>query len=290
MERTRHHDSGVPSRRPVIIAGASASTLGTLSIPPQQAVGVGIHALDLDLRAAWRCPSVESIRSLPTLRVHSVWLPMQYAGPGAEHRTQRLRGFLNFAATRCGLRTIVLPRNQPVRYIGIPLGSIARQMADLYGIRIALSIPADDVIALEGSHLEHVANMRRLAEEWDLDIALDLSSPHIDAWEAEAVLMRLFPRLTLVRMQTWLDRDGLPFHRPSARVCMRSASMLADQAYRNTISIEAWGRSALDWARPARPGLREAMQTRADIIGAYERVARVEGPRRRQSSEPEPRP
>lgn len=282
MERIRQHDPASPYRRPTILVGSRSATFGKMTVSPVHAADAGIHGIDLDLRRAWRCPSIEDIRSLPTTRIKSVWLPMQYAGPMSEQRASRLRAFLNFSATRCGLRTIVLPKNRPVRHQGIALGSMVQQLADWYGIRVAVSIPADSLIQQSGSHLEHVANMRRVAEEWDLDIALDLTSPCIEHWEAEAALVRLFPRLTLVRLQPWLDRDGLPVHTGPARVCMRSASMLADQAYSGTISIEASAAASGWWSLPSRPGLRDAIQTRADILAHYERVSQVDFIRRHQ--------
>lgn len=282
MDSTRPHDARPPYRRPTMLAGARGSTFGKMSVSPADAAEVGLHGIDLDLRRSWRCPSVDDARIHPATRIKSVWLPMQYAGLLSEQRISRLRIFLNFAATRCGLRTIVLPKNTPVRHQGITLGRMVQQLADWYGLRIAVSIPADHLIHQPGSHLERVANMRRVAEEWDLDIALDLTSPGIEQWEAEAALVRLFPRLALVRMRPWLGRDGLPLHTSPGRVCMRSASMLADQAYCGAISIEAWGSTLEWWSLATRPGLHDAIQTRADIIAHYERVQQVEAHRRFQ--------
>lgn len=282
MDTTHHPDPRTPFRRPTILVGSRASTFGRMSVSPTEAADAGIHGLDLDLRRAWQCPSIDDVRIMPTTRIKSVWLPMQYAGPMSEKRVSRLQAFLNFTAARCGLRTIVLPKNIPVRHQGIPLGSMAQQLSDWYGLRIAVSIPADSLIQQSGSHLEHVANMRRVAEEWDLDIALDLTAPGIEQWEAEAALVRLFPRLTMVRMRPWLDRDGLPVHTSPARVCMRSASMLADQAYERSISIEAWSGSPAWWSFPAHPGIRDAIQTRSDILAHYERVAQVDVTRRQR--------
>lgn len=280
MDTTRYHQQGIPYRRPTILAGSRSATFGKMTVSPDHAAESGIHGIDLDLRHAWRCPSIEEVRSHPMARIKSVWLPMQYAGPWSEQRASRLRTFLNFIATRCGLRTIVLPKNIPVRHQGIALGSIVHQLADWYGLRVAVSIPADTLIQQPGSHLERVVNMRRVAEEWDLDIALDLTSPGIEQWEAEAALMRLFPRLALVRMRPWLDRDGLPVHTSPARVCMRSASMLADQAYCGAISIEAWAVAPSWLSMASHPGLRDAIQTRADILAHYERVSQVDLSRR----------
>jgi hypothetical protein len=282
MDLTRQQDSGAPYRRPTMLMGSRGSAFGRMSVTPDQAIEVGMYGLDLDLRRAWRSPSIDDVRVHPTARIKSVWLPMQYAGPFSEQRVSRLRDFLNFCATRCGLKTIVLPKNTPVRHEGIALGRLAQQLAEWFGLRIAVSIPADHLIQQPGSHLERVANMRRVAEEWDLDIALDLTATGIDQWEAEAALMRLFPRLTLVRLRPWLDRDGMPLHTNPARVCMRSASMLADQAYGGTISIESSRVLPGSWSMSSQHGLQDATLSRADVQAHYERVQQLDANRRFQ--------
>jgi hypothetical protein len=50
------------------------------------------------------------------------------------------------------------------------------------------------------AHLTRLSLLRNLAEEWDLDLALDLSGPVDWLWEAEAAVFRLAPRLRLVRI------------------------------------------------------------------------------------------
>ncbi|MDP9363149.1 MAG: hypothetical protein M3Q10_02760 [Chloroflexota bacterium] len=63
--------------------------------------------------------------------------------------------------------------------------------------------------------------LRRLAEEWDLGIVLDLAGPIDPRWEAEAAVARLGARLVLLR----LDADvasGLSYGRarPAARALL----------------------------------------------------------------------
>lgn len=265
-----------------MLVGSQGSAFGRMSVTPDQASDAGMYGLDLDLRRSWRSPSIADVRIQPNARIKSVWLPMQYAGPYSGPRAARLRDFLNMCATQCGLKTIVLPKNTPVRRQGIALGRTAQQLADWYGLRIAVSIPADHLIHQSGSHLERVANMRRVAEEWDLDIALDLTAADIDQWEAEAALMRLFPRLTLVRLQPWLDREGVALHTSAARICMRSASMLADQAYSGAISIASRPTLTSALSMSLLPGLRDVTLSRADVLAHYERVQILDANRRFQ--------
>jgi hypothetical protein len=50
------------------------------------------------------------------------------------------------------------------------------------------------------AHLARLSLLRNLAEEWDFDLALDLSGPIDWLWEAEAAVFRLAPRLRLLRV------------------------------------------------------------------------------------------
>lgn len=50
------------------------------------------------------------------------------------------------------------------------------------------------------AHLARLSLLRNFAEEWDLDLALDLSGPIDWLWEAEAAVFRLAPRLRLLRI------------------------------------------------------------------------------------------
>lgn len=261
-----------PVRRPTILLGSSTSLLGRPLISAAAANRAGLYGIDLDLRSAWRCPSIEDLRESPTTRIRSVWLPSQYAGAFSELRTSRLQEFLNHAATQCGLRTIVLPKTTPVRRQGIPLGRVAQHLSDLYGVRSAVSISADSLMREAGSHLEHVANMRRVAEEWDLDIALDLTTPGIDQWEAEAALMRLFPRLGIVRIRPWQHPSGAVLHSSTARAGLRTVSMLADQAYNELISIAPYPVQPSWISALFPPKLVATQQTREEVLSVYDRI------------------
>ena len=50
------------------------------------------------------------------------------------------------------------------------------------------------------AHPDRLVVLRRLAEEWDFDLALDLCGPIDPTWESEAAISKLMPRLTLVRI------------------------------------------------------------------------------------------
>lgn len=272
MDPVHRVDSKPSFRRPTILIGADASPLGRPVITPPQAAGAGLYGIDLDLRTSWRSPSVDDIRDTSTARIRSVWLPAQYTGLFSEQRASRLQDFLMFAAARCGLRTVVMPKSTTNRSQGVPLGTIARQLADSHNVRIAVQIAADSVLRERASHLDHVANMRRVAEEWNLDIALDLTAPGLGRWEAEAALMRLFPRLSLVRIHPWLEADGQHSLTESARAALRSVNMLADQAYVGLISIAPVTMQPAWLASLFPPGLNPASATRKEILATYDRI------------------
>jgi hypothetical protein len=56
--------------------------------------------------------------------------------------------------------------------------------------------------ALRGgrSHLVQLSSVRRVAEEWDLGVALDLAGRFDPTWEAEAAISRIGRRLRLLRL------------------------------------------------------------------------------------------
>ncbi|HYH12141.1 MAG TPA: hypothetical protein VD789_07280 [Thermomicrobiales bacterium] len=145
-------------------------------ISQSQAANAGLYGIDLDLRRAWRSPGPDDLDSEPSIRVRSVWLPAHYSGPFCEQRAERLTGFLERAAASHGLRTIILPRPGPSHPHGVQLSSVARDVASRSGAKLALRLGAETLLERSGSHLEHVANMRRIAEEWEMEIALDLTA------------------------------------------------------------------------------------------------------------------
>jgi hypothetical protein len=257
-------------RRPTILVGSDATWLGRPTIGAGDAATAGLYGLDLDLRRSWRAPSELDIERLDTVRIRSVWLPTAYTGVAVEQRTERLRAFLARAASLHGLRTIVVsPRSTSEN---VPLNTIAREQADAAGIRLALEVRAEALLDERGSHLSRVANIRRFAEEWDLDIALDLGSGDLAGWETEAALMRLFPRLTLVRIGPMHGPTGHHAITPSASVCMRTVKMLADQAFGGMIGVLPVAPQPAWWSWASHPTLAAAVSAREEILAAYDRI------------------
>jgi hypothetical protein len=261
-----------PFRRPTIVIGTMSTPLGRPIITPELAVGSGFYALDLDLIRAWTCSDFSALSEASVTRVRSVWIPRQYTGMWRGARAARLRYFLTSAVEDLGLRTVVVPQSRGESKRGTSLGQLARQISSLGGLRIAMRVGAETLLAQPGSHLDHVANLRRMAEEWDLDLSLDLTGPGIEEWEAEATLMRLFPRLTMVRIRPLHTSDGALSAESSSRVAFRTIVMLADQAYSGLISIAPEMADLARFIPGSFPPLRPVSLTRDEILAAYDRI------------------
>jgi hypothetical protein len=87
-------------------------------------------------------------------------------------------------------------------------------------------------------HLRWLQLLRHLAGEWDFDIALDLLGGIDDAWEAEAAILKLGPRLRLIR-----SPDPTPQLSPSReeRLVRRIMSAALGAGFGGILSIRPYG-------------------------------------------------
>lgn len=264
-----------PGGRPTVLYGGEATWFGSMGGMIESASEHEFYSVDVDLRSSWITPSwtVTEMRLSGTMvRIRSVWIPGIMAGPFSKLRTDRLMEFLRGCRNDHGLRTIVIPRAAHVRH-GSSLGPHIRQFAaERTGSspRMAVGIRAVDLGGQKG-HLDHIRSIRHLAEEWDLDVALDLTGPVPRDWEAEAAIVRLLPRLALVRIAPEAG-DGLYDHRSIATrsIAARSIAILADQGYSGPISL-APSVHPLSMLVAARgPGERELIVRNA-VLDQYDR-------------------
>lgn len=109
------------------------------------------------------------------------------------------------------------------------------------------------------THLNDLGRLRRFAEEWDVDIALDLSAPVDRFWEAEAAIWRLTPRLQIVRFGALNARFG---RRTEPRLAARVLAALADGGYAGRIAIAPKGPVA-PWRQD---GIREETRLIARLV------------------------
>jgi len=261
---------------------------GNLSAIAAATRAAGFHAIDLDLThnvIPPRWPGAALDGQWMGLRIRSCWLPPTLSGPLARRRALALLEFLRRGRDEAGLRTLVLPRSASGR--GVPMATTVRELTSgTSGTHLKLAVAVDAAtLAANPSQRNALQSIRRMAEEWDLEIALDLTVPTKSAWEAEAAVLRLLPRLRLVRLPCRTNDvvDSV------TRVVDRTVAMLADQGFAGTFSLMP----------PPAPALRPHPSKSADharreaerILARYDRIERdlAADPRLRQlpgTSEP----
>lgn len=139
-------------------------------------------------------------------------------------------------------------------------------------------------------HLAELAAIRRNAEEWDLDLALDLHGPIDPRWEAEAAITKLRSRLMVVRFGPLASR---PPGRGRERATARVLATLADGLYDGVIAISpclssyrpptvnALAQSCYETARFIRSRyalVHDAMPDRMQPEYGHQRETRQDGP------------
>lgn len=211
--------------------------IGVLSTVAQRA---GTQGLDLDL--ARRSIVTGGLSGGPRLdaslagSLDGLWLPLQRRPRCGAARADRFVDDWISLANRLDIRRVVVDREAALRPIGDrdkrPL-LIRLQEGVGPATRIALVLRPD---ALEGNrpHLASMSSLRRTAEEWDFDLAVDLLGPLDPRWEAEAALQRIFGRLALVRLSS-VGPDQAPDGR--TRLTKRTLSWLLDQSFAGTLSL-----------------------------------------------------
>jgi hypothetical protein len=228
-----------PTRRPTIVAGIGTSWTGSIGKALARAEMHQFFGVDLDLRQALMMPSAASIATQAQtgmVRMRSAWIPGAITGPMAAQRTAGMWRVLEYGVEHMGLRTVVLPRSSEVTRGDFLGAEVRKRMQDAAHGNVRLAIGVRGAAVYRGhDQLAQLQTLRHTAEEWDLDIALDLAGNVPHYLEAEAAVVRLLPRLTVVRIPSWVSASGeLNTDDPISR---RVVSILADQSYTGTISI-----------------------------------------------------
>ena len=238
----------IPAARPTLILGGDSNLLGSVRRALAVAAVGSFYAIDLDLRHSWRAPSCAQILPVAereTIRIRSVWLPDTMRGPMLVQRSQRLDDFLRQSRDGHGLRQLIVPRLHQ-QEDGYNVSRLARDLTKHTGgvVRLAIGVHASSFVR-QPDYLDRITAIRRAVEEWDIDIALDLTGNVSPRWECEAAVAKMFRRLALVRIDPWLDEDGMPDISPRAQLAARTLAMLADQGYTGIISLYPFTRSIL---------------------------------------------
>ena len=181
-------------------------------------------------RAGCHRPRIQPCPDTDVIRIRSVWVPDRIEGWLAAKRMGRLTAFLTSGSRVDGVahdRPAAIGRIGAGSTIGADLRKhLTRQRRT--SVRFALGIRGSR-IHRGHDQLVQLTALRHMAEEWDLDLALDLSGDVPHYLEAEAAVLRLLPRLTMVRIPTWVSRTGeLSTDDPISR---RVVAILADQGY-----------------------------------------------------------
>ncbi len=261
--------------RPTIVLAGAAGALGSVRETLRTAAHGPFYAVDLDVRQSWWQPSwrsVSAIASRETVRVRSIWLPEHISGIAFEGRSRRLDDFLRHGRDEFGLRELIVPRLTSETQ-GFNVSRLARDLSKRTNgaVRLAIGIRAETLIR-EPDHLDRISAIRRAVEEWDLDIALDLTGDVSSRWEAEAVVARILPRLALVRLNPWLRMDGVPDSGIAGHLAGRTIAMLMDQGYSGIISLHpftaAWPNRV---STPAALAIAELLQE--DVLSRHARMS-----------------
>lgn len=212
---------------PVLTLSTRCSRTLRLSTVARVARDADLDGLDIDpSEAVLPGPSaLATVSEKFALPIRSVWLPAPSVWMG--WRRKHARDAM-LAAARASFASVVV--------VDLPLGSDRRPSRSLLtstteafrasvrpGTRICVGLRPRQ---LEGgrAHLVELTALRRLAEEWDFEIALDLAGPIDPRWEAEAAIARLGARLGLMRLETEAV-TGPPFGRCRAAARALSAAI-----------------------------------------------------------------
>lgn len=205
--------------------------------PPSRvpaAIAADLDGLDLHLRrrsSSWSAPAASG----RALAIHAIWAPSTPSGARA-NIDQLLSVSRELGTTSRGAALVLdgdraLTQGDERRATIEAVERLRRHLPTQTPVLVSISAKR-----LEGGrdHLRHLTGIRRLTEEWDFGVALDLSGPIDETWEAEAAITRLMPRLWLLRVGT-LDGRGRAFGRPT--LTARALAAAADCGFGGIIAL-----------------------------------------------------
>lgn len=216
-----------PSRPRILLARGGPWPRGSfaVAIPPD----VPPPPIDLDLRVRplpWQ--------AAPAVAPTSVWLSSGVLDMTVAAVVSGLRGQVGDAVPGT-IAVDIPPDGDAHQGIMAHLDALAGALAGETGPpRVALGMRSTRLVGGR-RHLATLTAIRRLAEEWNLGIALDLTGGFDPQWEAEAAIVRLGKRLVLLRVGSRaiglgpIDRD---------RVARRAVRAAIERCPDLSISIE----------------------------------------------------
>lgn len=225
----------------------------------------GLDGLDVDIShgsMSLRPDQLAERAAAAGTSIRSVWLPPSGPTPSKwpwlGHR--RHVGWEVVEAGSVGTVVVERPTHGPDRMVGpAPIGIASIRASVPSKTRIAIGLRSSDLLGTR-DHLIALAALRRYAEEWDVHLAIDLSGRVDPAWEVEAALMRLLPRLSVIRLRLpgyGQGRQGLD------RTTARAVATLTDLRFTGTVAIVP---SVRVWQRWWPPAIADVTQATADAL------------------------
>lgn len=257
-----------PAPRPTIALGWYLPPTGSLVGLAETSLRTELYSVDLDARRALIAPSVAAVgksdESGP-VRIRSIWLPSRIDGLFSGSRTRRILAFLSASLETNATRSLIIPPDT-ARASETSLQPRIRALLESqqFGhVRLHYGIDAA-MLSREPRHLQQLLRIRHVAEEWDIDLALDLTGSLYPGWEAEAAVMKVLPRLAVVR---------LPAEIGQRTYAGRTVATLADQGFTGTISVSPTSPLATILLRQGATHDRVA-ELRNSILAEYDRRSR----------------
>ncbi len=187
-------------------------TLSTTSSLPRSLnwyseVADELGAVGLDLDATTRVGRIRTgLRSVPDsalfVGLSSIWVSAIDLEPAVRDLERQTPGLIGKNAVREISLAIRLPGNTESHADHLTMQT-AREAFELlpWASGVTIVVPA---AAPEGgrAHITRLRRLRRLVEEWDMTLGLDLSEATDARWEAEVAIQIAGPRLALVRLRT----------------------------------------------------------------------------------------
>jgi hypothetical protein len=194
----------------------------------------GISELDIDLSDG-RLHSAGSLArhaERAGVSIRAVWLPERDRRDRGKQRTE-LSDVVAVIAGAVAPDAVVVDR--PIDRSDVHQADLIKALREVVPETTSLAYvirPAELIGTRE--HLADLTALRHMAEEWNLDLAMDLHGPIDARWEAEAAITKLGSRLVAVRFGPLTSR---PPGRGRERATARVLSTLADASYDGVIAI-----------------------------------------------------
>lgn len=183
--------------KPLLISLSTRGSIAPIWLAQHAAAQAGLGALDLDATTSlsfWTAARFGGEKS-HYVPVRSLWAPAEQV------QTEKFRNLVSNLSARQSsqppLVIAVLPASFALRDV-MKIASAVQTHDERFEVYVGIS---SGTLRGGRSHLVQLGGVRRLLEEWDVPLALDLSGRFDPTWEAEAAIARLGRQLQFLRMR-----------------------------------------------------------------------------------------